>query len=368
MHDEFSNYKTELDRLRLTEESKRALASSLANRRAEPARKPPRRLAGTFRLAVTIAAVVCLLATAGYAAVTAAPTLMDRIFEGGAAYDQSSAFIGKSVDNNGWTVTITDCVGDDRNLYLGLDLTAPEGTVLDDTNGSSYTFGKDSVDFTINFFNQRSGRGWSLRQIPDEDPTDNHLAFVLSINSLFNVLNGSRIGLVLPELCYSFWNEEEERIDYMPVCKGKWNFGVMTISYPDSTIRLKPDLPVTTLDVEAVITEVEVSPMSVHVRIEGDALKGHHSWVPKNARDGWYGCIEYQEIVLNFDDGSSFVVDEADSNLAGSECSGGTNTSEDGYLVLNRTYSANINGVSNKLIDIEHVTSISICGVEIPLR
>lgn len=46
-------------------------------------------------------------------------------------------------------------------------------------------------------------------------------------------------------------------------------------------IRLEPDLPVTTLGVEATITRVEVTPIGVYVYIEGDALKGHHSWVPR---------------------------------------------------------------------------------------
>ena len=33
------------------------------------------------------------------------------------------------------------------------------------------------------------------------------------------------------------------------------------LSYRDSTLRLTPELPVTTLGVEAVITQVEVSPL-----------------------------------------------------------------------------------------------------------
>ena len=116
MHDDFNAYRAELDRLRLTDESKQALTASLARRQSNPARSSPRRLPGTLRLAGGIAAAICLLGTVGYAAITSAPTLLGSVFDGGAAYEQSSGFIGRSVDNNGWTVTITDCVGDDKNL------------------------------------------------------------------------------------------------------------------------------------------------------------------------------------------------------------------------------------------------------------
>ena len=361
MRDDFESYKTELDRLRLTEESKKALASRLTHRRA--AQKTPRRLARTVRMAAAVAAVICLLATAGYAAVAAAPTLLGSIFEGGAAYEQSSGFVGKSVDNNGWVITITDCVGDDREMYVGLELAAPEGTVLDEED---YCFGEDN--YTLDFFSRQGGQSWGLRQIPDDDPTDNRIAFFLHMRNLFESLDNNRIRLVLPELRYMVWNMEEEKMDYIPVCSGKWNFGVMTIPYPDSTIRLTPDRPVTTLGVEAVITELTVSPLSVCVRIEGDAFKGHHGWVPRNAPDGWYGCIEYQEIVLRFDDGTALIVDQANSDLSGSGCSGGTDPTEDGWLVLRRTYSGNINGVSSRLVDVDRVVSVSVCGVEIPLR
>ena len=368
MQDDFSSYKTELDRMCLTEESKQALISGLSRYRAGVEQKKSRRLAGTVRLAVVIAAVICLMATAGYAAVTAAPTLLDSVFESGAAYEQSSGFIGKTVDNNGWTVTITDCVGDNANIYVGLELIAPEGTVLD---ADWYCFGDGTHDFRLNFPDMKFGGSFGLHQLPDQDPTDNRLTFVLSASSIpetGDVFNGRRMRLKLPKLQTGTWNEDKRDCDYTTVCPGKWDFGTLTLAFPDSTIHLEPDLPVTTLGVEATITDVDISPLSVYVRIEGDALKGHHSWVPKNAPDGWYGCIEYQEIILRFDDGSEFIVDQANSDLSGSGCSGGHDISEDGWLYLRRTYSENHNGVSNKLIDVDSLTAISICGVEIPLR
>ena len=360
MHDDFNAYRAELDRLRLTPESKRALTASLVRRQSTQQRRSPRRLTGTLRLAAVIAAIVCLLGTVGYAAVTGTPTLLGGLFDGGAAYEQSSAFIGRSVESGGWAVTVTDCVGDDYHLYIGLEATAPEGTVLPE---EEYHF-----DRNVKFYGTLGGQSWSMQQLPDADPTDNRVAFLLDINSMFGGMNGQRMRLSLSDLYYTQWNDETEELDHVSVCSGKWDFGRMTISYPDSIIRLEPNVPVTTLGVDAVITELTVSPVSVYVRIEGDALKGHHAWVPKNAPDGWYGCIEYQEIILHFDDGTSLTIDQDNSDLSGSGCSGGTDTSEDGWLALLRTYGKNTISRGSKLIDVERVTSVSVCGVDIPLR
>ena len=202
-----------------------------------------------------------------------------------------------------------------------------------------------------------------LKLLEDDDPTDNRISFVYWSNRILSdgeSINGSDICLLLENLCYLYWDGAGEEVAWAPVCEGTWDFGTFPLSYRDSTLRLTPELPVTTLGVEAVITQVEVSPLGVYVRIEGDALKGHHGWVPKNAPDGWYGCVEYQEILLYDTEGNVLTVDGVTSDCSGSGCSGGTDTSEDGYLVLARAF--------DSLVDVDTLTAISICGVEIALR
>ena len=102
MHKEIESYRDELDRVRLTEESKKALAESLS-RREIPARssaKSRRLTAGAGRIAA-VAAVLCLLMTGAVATVVGNPTLRDQVFGGGAGYDQSSGFVGRSVERDG---------------------------------------------------------------------------------------------------------------------------------------------------------------------------------------------------------------------------------------------------------------------------
>ena len=353
-----NEYRQELDRIRLTEESKRALTQSLRRRQMEgrPSGRPRR--AG-LRQGLVVAAIICLLATAAVASVAASPTLRDTMFGDGPGYEQSSALIGKSVERSGWTVTITDCVGDDRYLYLGVEVVAPEGTVLDQ---EEYNFDHDH-----SYVDMPGADGWGWQQLPDGDPADNRVEFAVQLTSIYgDPLNGQKMHLVLRDLChYGEWDPEKKAHEQIIDCGGPWDFGLLTISYPDNTIRLEPNVPVSTLGVEAVITQVEVSPLGVRVRIEGDALKGHHSWVPKDAPDGWYSCIEYQEIVLKDKDGGVLVVD---GNIGGSGCGGGDNVEEDGYLILCRTYDKSYFNGAHTLVDVDSLASISICGAEIPLR
>ena len=348
------SYREELDKVRLTETGKAALTQALCRHMAEKEERRPRRR--LMRPWIAAAAVICLLMATAGAAVLASPTLRDRVFGGGPGYDQSSAVMGRSVEQNGWTLTLTDCVGDDRRIYLGIEVTAPEGTVLDREH---YAFAQHDVDFP--------GHDWaggaSLDQLPDDDPTDNRISFVYWSNRILpdgETINGSDIQVSLGDLCWLSWDGAEEKVAWNPVYEGPWDFGTFSLTYQDSTIRLTPELPVTTLGVEAMITQVEVSPLGVYVRIEGDTLKGHHSWVPKNAPDGWYGCMEYQEILLYDAEGNVLTVDGVTSDCSGSGCSGGTDASEDGYLVLARAF--------DSLVDVDTLTAISVCGVEIALR
>lgn len=359
MHEDFERYKTELDRVRLTAESKKALAESLRRRRTadRPEIRTRRLRLGAGRIAAA-AAVVCLLVTGAVAGVVASPTLRDLVFGDSAGYEQSSGFVGKSVERDGWTVTITDCVGDDRNLYLGIEVEAPEGVVLD---AEDYRFLEYSNDFI------RGGGSSGMQRLPDDDPTDNKIQFMQKFYSSSFDSDGfsGRSRFMLKKLVHNFkWEEQENgrRIQkYDEDCGATWDFGYLDISYPDSTIRLEPNVTINTLGVEATVTSVEVSPLSVLVRIEGDSLRNHHDWVPKNAPDGWYGCIEYQEIYLYTEDGRHIPVNYEDGGSIGGGCGGGSRAEqEEPFIVLSR-------GLDD-LVDVDSLTAISVCGVMIPLK
>ena len=152
------------------------------------------------------------------------------------------------------------------------------------------------------------------------------------------------------------WNENAKTYNRIYDCQESWNITSMVL-LPEKTITIEPNTPVTTLGVEADITKIEITPIGVYVYVEGDALKGHHSWVPKNAPDGGYSCIEYQDVVLHLFDGTELPLTEG---MDGSGCSGGTDTSEPGRLFLARR--------GDTLLDMDTIDFITVCGVDFPLR
>ena len=340
-----NQYQSELDQIRLTEESKGRLIHSLCGRE-----KPVRaRNARGWRRTVIAAAAVCVLIVSVSAAALIVPVL-GEYYQNSKGYQQSSVVLEESITKNGWTMTLTDCVMDEYNLYIGLALSAPEGICLDWENG--YQF--DTWDLT--YFD--IGAAGHMEQLPDDDLTDGTIQWIVRATYAMREgqsLDGQRFEVTLGGLHHQIWTGEfayEKIYD----CEETWSFSI-PLSLPENVICLEPDLPVTTLGVEAMITRVEVTPIGVYVYIEGDALKGHHAWVPRNAPDGYYGCIEYQEIILYLKDGTAIPMT---SGTEGGGCSGGTDPSEAGYLHLARR--------GETLLDLDTLDYISICGVEIPLH
>lgn len=338
-------YQKELDQIKLSEESKAALTRSLTAGERGSRTRIARRWA---RPVIAAAAVMCVLAVSVTAVTVISPVLEDY-YQNSKGYQQSSVALGGSITKGGWTLALTDCVMDEYNLWIGFELTAPEGTVLDCEDGYQWEeWGLTYLDI---------GASGHVEQVEDEDPADGAIRFIYKETYAMREgksLDGQWIKLTLGELYHSAWTGDA--LERVYDCEEVWSFPI-TLSLPEKVICLEPNLPVTTLGVEATITRVEVTPFGAYVYIEGDALKGHHSWVPRNAPDGFYGCIEYQEITLYLTDGTAIPMTDG---LSGSGCSGGTDASEPGYLHLARR--------GDTLIDMEQLDRISVCGMEIPLH
>lgn len=342
-------YKEELSQIRLTEESKAMLTQALSGHGEARTGTKPRR--SWRRTALLAAACLSALVVTVSAAGVISPVLKDY-YGDSAGYQQSAISLGQSITQNGWTMTLTDCVADDYSVYVGVELTAPEGTVLDWETGYHFDY------YDIPAFQEAEGAGSSAgyQQVEDDDPSDNTIRFLLQATYLWNAdLDNHRMKLSFGDLYHIDRSSGEGTIIYD--CKENWSFST-TLSLSDSIVRLKPNIPVNTLEAEAVITSVTVSPIGVYVQIEGDALIGHHEWVPMNAPDGWYGCVEYQEITLFTTDGTAIPLMD---NMSGSGCGGGDRDHpEPGQLILFRR--------SDTLLDMDSLASVSICGVEIPLK
>ena len=304
-----------------------------------------------LRRGVLFAAIVAaLLAAAVSANVLVTPILRDY-YADSAGYRQSVTGAGQSGTKGGWTLTLTDCVADDYNLRAGLELTAPAGTVLNAKKGHHFEIREMKFPGADQFYG-----AWHMERVKDENLPENTLRYIFTATfdpeTNNSGIDGRQVRLKFGNL-YHLDEWDKKIYD----CREKWTFPV-TIQLSPDIIRLEPDLPVTTLGVEAMITKVVVSPFGAYVYIEGDALKYHHEWVPKNAPDGYYGCVEYQEITLYLSDGTEIPLT---GDMAGSGCGGGERDfPEPAFLHLFRR--------ADTLVDMKAVESITICGVEIPLR
>ena len=96
-------YQSELDQIRLTEESKGRLIQSLHGRE-KPART---RAVRGWRRTVIAAAAVCVLIVSVSAAALIVPVL-GEYYQNSKGYQQSSVVLEKSITKNGWTMTLTD--------------------------------------------------------------------------------------------------------------------------------------------------------------------------------------------------------------------------------------------------------------------
>ncbi len=367
MKEEFERaYRDELDHVRLTQEGKQALAERLG-RRAAPSRRSP------LGRAAAAAVAACLLAAAGGAAVVSnAPILRDRFFGGDSVgYEQSGGFVGKAVENNGWTLSITDCVGDDYYIYLGLELEAPEGTVLD---AADYDFSNSSVRFT----DSSLYGSWDIVPLPDDDPTDNKLPMMWLLYSSQPGVNGSTVQLKASNLGHNWEIAPGLERKYDLDCAGTWDFGYVTLRYPDYIRRLTPDTPVKAVisgpdggqELDAAVSEIHISPLALYVWISSEDLRLHHGAEASGA--AYYDCHEHQEVAAYDAEGQPIAMScgletaawssqsgkiAKSRSLGGGGCSG--YNGDEGYIWLVFGF--------HGLTDVNQVATVSVNGVDIPV-
>lgn len=101
--------------------------------------------------------------------------------------DLGASFTPQTVISEGTTITLSSAYGDENVLFLYLQVTAPEGTVLPD--GINYDF----YDYNMDDWNvlelsedadySLGGYSIDIKPLADEDPTDNQKDFHVTIES-----------------------------------------------------------------------------------------------------------------------------------------------------------------------------------------
>ena len=330
------------------------------------------------------AAVAAALTTGALAAAVSGSFL--TYFEARTPEDQSTLAEGiyqlnRSETYDGWTVSLTDCIGDDANVYLWVDVTAPEGTVLEAPNGGYlYSY------FDLKLPTGISGTcGGSLSPIPDSNPQDNRISFCLDLGVHDGTLRGKSVDLTLETIVDCWWSDP--CTDQAVLHKGDvtgaiqdhaWVFENVVLDYPDQAVRLAPGLEIPYRDGTATLTQVEITPLSTTVRIEGGSCYDHHGRAAAEAAgtaipvssdpDNWFECWDALETTLVMKDGTT--VETPETGLGGSVCRDGVSSETyHGIPYVQKTfqYAENSNLIAPRVIDPAQVDYILVCGVRVDL-
>ena len=286
--------------------------------------------------------------------------------------------IGQTKTVDGWAVTLSRCAGDDRMLYIWVEMRAPKDFVYEPPEDYLDLYMK--WDLMVENNQQKSGSGTSKFTWDEETRTITYCSGWPTRDSVV----GETADIVLEPLRWDGWNGEKEEWDMRPLWEGDVVFEDVELNYPNETIRLTPDLELPYLDGTTTLTQLEISPFRAFARVEGGSCYQHH-WVEatqadiqagKTIRDGLrsaYGemdCWGALEVELHMKDGTVSVPRTA----VLSKC-------QDGFQTEDRSYAGEcyverrmeyeptpISGMPDRIIDPNQVEYVTVCGVDIPVN
>ena len=355
-------YNRALEQVRLSPEGEARVLRALEQAQA------PRRKRRRGPLIAALAGAAALLM--GAAAVAGLSPVLEHYFAGTPTEELTllgagAAPLGLSQTYAGWTVTLTDCVGDDHNVYIGIQVEAPEGTVLE-LPDHSVNGGFSFETYLFDLEDPHGTYSWTLAQREDPDPSDNRLWYVLEANIVDPFQRQATIEL---SDFYDFWYwppevsgswQRQERSETTRAVQGHtFRFEDVPLDYADRTIRLSPNQEVQLLDGTATLTSVEISPITVGARVEGGACVRHHGAVPC---DG--SCNDLIAITLHMRDGTQ--IQAGKSGVGG--CSDDPEDASTPYgAFIASTYYYSDMGEPDRFIDPAQVEAVEVCGAIIPV-
>ncbi|MDF2654438.1 MAG: hypothetical protein K0R19_912 [Bacillota bacterium] len=199
--------------------------------------------------------------------------------------------VGVRAEDSGVTIEAVQTIGDASNMYILLNITVPEGQILNSQTGFDMIYLK---------VKGATGMGYSCDQIPDEDPSDNKgtLLFSMEANS---EINDKDIELKFVNMRHYDMDSGEMVLDY----EGEWLLN-WKLAYQDvsRTFEISKDIEVNGETVR--VDSISISPIAFNVKISGDYIRAYDS-VPPNPEDG--ELIEITSVKLK--DGTILTKDDS---------------------------------------------------------
>ena len=239
-----------------------------------------------------------------------------------------------------------------------------------------------------------------VEPIPDQDPQDNHISFCLDLGVHDGTLRGQSVDLTLETIVDRWWSDPgtDDAVLHEGDVTGAimdhaWVFEDVALDFPDQAVRLTPELEIPYRDGTATLTEIEITPLTTTVRIEGGSCYDHHGRAaaqqsvgsgdividagsagsvtitdnPQEDISTWFECWDALETTLVMKDGTIL---EPPAISGGTSCQDGvSNDTYKGvpYVEEKSQYAENSNLIPPRVIDPSQVDYILVCGVRIDM-
>lgn len=285
-----------LKKLDPTEEQKQRMLRGIMEQYTacgEPRKSPRKR----WRTAVLAAAIACcLITTTAFAAVQLG---LDAAFvrflhpssdEQKQQLESGAYLVDQTAQNASGAVTIKQVVGDSNLVYILMELTAPEGTVLDKAR---YRYAEFDLDLGEDM---RGMRSTGFIKLEDENGADNQISLIMEIMT-DRSLAGQKARLTLSDLqgADAFPGEFET------VLAGEWQVS-FPLDFTDCSTQYEVNRAMTMLGEAATVRSVTVSPIAITLRVDSPALRQiyaeNHRWqevAPNEYLDDFPITIHYAD-------------------------------------------------------------------------
>lgn len=165
--------------------------------------------------------------------------------------------LGLSQTLPGGTVTLEGVLGDDYCIYVPFTVEAPEGQVLDGT----LDYGFDNCTL---YSDASDGMVQHMEMLPDDDPTDNKLRFVMMASSS-KPLRGKMAEAAVWNL-FSYPTDTSRLHDEDAVLPGRFEFS-FRLDYEDRSVVVCDQN--TDVGLGWPLARLELSPVSVYLELDG---------------------------------------------------------------------------------------------------
>jgi len=238
--------------------------------------------------------------------------------------------VGVSAENKGVTIEAVQTIGDGNNIYILLDVTAPEGQTI---------YPESGFDMIYLRVGGVSSMGYSCNMVADDNESDNKATFLLAMEANKKI-NNKTINIKFDNLRHYVTGSGEMITD----AAGEWDLE-WKLDYEDISTKYQIGKELTVNGEIVDVDFISISPIAINVQINGSYIKEYDS-VPREPGDG--DLIQITAITIK--DGTVFTQDDASSW---------------GCSIRGTDYVMNMQ--MKKLLDVSQVMSITLNDTEIAL-